>query len=125
MKELITLTTLGLMLFAGSAFAQDNTPIRDRVDDRARHFRVPRLVHDKPEVQELLTAFRGARAEFRTQLSALRISLAEASDEQKAEIKADIRELLKSHRIDQARFRKQVRTILRDLRQDRVTDSEG
>ena len=75
MKKLITLTTVGLMLFAGSGFAQNDSPTRDGDRERARHFRIPRLAVDNPEIKELLTAFRTASEEFKTKLAGYRTSL--------------------------------------------------
>jgi hypothetical protein len=51
--------------------------------------------------------------------------LAGATEARKTEIKASIRQLLKDQSIAQREFRKKVRDILRKLRQDRATDSEG
>jgi phosphoenolpyruvate-protein kinase (PTS system EI component) len=126
MKKLITLTTMGLMLLGGAAFAQDNPPVRDgHPIDRARQFRVPREALDNTEIQECLTTFREASATFKTEMTSLRSSLAGATEARKTEIKASIRQLLKDQSIAQREFRKKVRDILRKLRQDRATDSEG
>ena len=126
MKKLITLTILSSLIFAGSALAQDDAPVRDGKGDRKGHFRIPKAVRGDEDIQAAVAAYREASSGLRETIAGLREQLGAAdTDEAKDAIKEQIREQLKAHRSDQREFRKEVRRIMRELREERAGADSG
>ncbi len=126
MKKLITLTILSSLIFAGSAFAQDDRPVRDGAGDRKSHFRIPKKVRGNEDIQAAVASYREASSGLRETIQGLREQMGAAdTDEAKAAIKEQIREQLQAHRADQREFRKAVRKIMRELREARAGDDSG
>ncbi|MDA0348310.1 MAG: hypothetical protein O3C43_17630 [Verrucomicrobia bacterium] len=126
MKKLIIITSMGLMLLSGTAFAQGTAPVRDKPTDRVSDFRVPRILHDNPEIQECIAAFRAATSAFKTALSGMRAELEGATEEQAAAIKLRVRTLHQTQRDAQIALRKKVKQAARDFRLNHATtDSAG
>ncbi len=121
MKKLILLITLGSLIFSGASFAQDSeAPTRDGAVKRDGGFHVPRAVRGNEEVQEAMATYRASQVELRSSISEVRQRLAAAGEEGKEEIKTELRELMKAHRKAQLDFRKNVRSIVRELRKERA-----
>ena len=133
MKKLSSLIFAGVLFFSGTAIAQ-NSPERptggpgsgpNRVPGRPP---VPKLVRDNTDFQQWSAEFRTARDTFRTQLQEMREALQNAEESQKEGIRAQIREHLKLHRDQQNAFRKRVRALTTEMRENKAavkSDSEG
>lgn len=127
MKKLLLLITLGSLIFSGASFAQvSETPTRDGAVKRDGGFHVPRALRGNEDVQEALATYRASQVELRSSMSEVRKRLAAAGEEGKEAIKTELRELMIAHRKAQLEFRKNVRSIARELRRERaVSPTEG
>ena len=124
MKRLITLITLGSVLFTGAVSARTDTPVRNRDgQESTENFGIPRALRANEGIQTCVADYRIARQAFATEMQQLRLRLAAASDENKDAVKQQIREQLKAHRDAQTEFRKKVRELVRELRQERFADT--
>ena len=124
MKKLITLITLGSVLFTGTVSAQTDTPVRNRDgQESTENFRIPRGLRANEGIQTCVADYRTARQAFAAEMQQLRLRLAAATDVNKDAVKQQIREQLKAHRDAQTEFRKKVRQLVRELRQERVADT--
>ncbi len=127
MKKLITLLIMGAMLTGGSAFAQEDRPVRDGEHDRnVRNHIIPRLIRNNDDAKALSEDFNTVRDEFRAAMKDIRTRLAAAeTDEAKAEIKTEGKVSMREFRKAQREFRKGLRDILKELREARIADGEG
>tara|TARA_B100001123_G_scaffold304232_1_gene339638 strand:+ start:98 stop:463 length:366 start_codon:yes stop_codon:yes gene_type:complete len=115
MKKLITLITIGSLLFGGITFAQ---PGGDGGSDRERKRpgKLPRILRGDEVLAPLFEQFKADRAAFRTQFSDLRKQIADATDEEKDALVASIKELRKHNKGAQRDFRRTMRARLKELR---------
>ena len=125
MKKLITLIAVSSVMFTGAAFAQEHTPVRAQDGTRAEEFGVPLRLREEQNIQECVGSYREAREGFRTEMLQLRQRLAVAADADKAAIKEQIRQQLRTHRDEQAEFRGKLRGMMRELREQRVRGAAG
>ena len=120
MKKLVTYIAIGSLMFSGAAIAQDHTPIRAQDGTRATEFGVPLRMRDNQYIQDCVGTYRESRAAFSAEMVQLRQRLANAADADKAAIKEQIRQQLKTHRAAQAEFRGKLRGLMREVREQRL-----
>lgn len=118
MKKLIALIITGSVLLTGAAFAQDHTPIRAR--DGSNAAGVPAQLRVNQQLQDCVGDYQQARDQLCEEMQQLRERLANATDAEKAEITAQIREKLQAYHSEQSEFRKNLRGMVREFRQERV-----
>lgn len=120
MKKLFALILTGSILMAGAAFAQEHTPVRAREGANGGTFGIPARLRENQQIQECVGEYQEGRDAFRQEMQQLRERLANATDAEKAQITAQIREKLQAYNTEQRQFRKNLREIMRQFRQERV-----
>ena len=125
MKKLITIITVGSVLFSSSIIAQVNEPVRARDGTRSSQFGVPLRLRENQDIQDCIGQYQEAKGVLTKELQQLRERLANASAEDQVAIKQQIREQLRAHCDEQREFRKNLRGVMRQLREERVGKGSG
>jgi len=125
MKKLMSLMVIGSVLFSGAAFAQDHEPVRAQDGSRTDQLGIPVRLRENPDIQNCVGEYREAREAFKQVLLQLRERLVVASEEDKVAIAEQIREQLRTHLGEQRAFRRDVRKIMRQLREHRNGPGTG
>jgi hypothetical protein len=114
MKKLITLITLGSLLFGGASFAQTEGDGASGERDR-NQFRLPHVIRDtdNKDVTDALTAYQDAKGAFRLAMSALRTN---ADGVDKEGLRTARRLAMSTFKEAQHDFRRLVREEIRTLR---------
>jgi Skp family chaperone for outer membrane proteins len=120
MKKLTTLITAACVIFSTAAMAQDHQPIKARDGTGTDTFGVPVRLREDVDIQNCVGDYQTARNAFQAEMQQLRLKLASASATDQAAIREQIREQLKAHRETQVEFRKNLRGIMGQMRQQRV-----
>ena len=120
MKKLITLIAIGSVLFSGALVAQEYDPVRARDGSGMGTYGVPVRLYENQDIQECIARYEEARGTLTQEVKQLRERLANASPEDQAAIKEQIRDQLRAHCDEQREFRKGLRGIMRQMRQERL-----
>ena len=120
MKKVITLIAIGSVLFSGVLTAQENEPIRARDGSGSGGYGVPVRLRENQDIQDCIAKYEEARGALTQEVKQLRERLANASPEDQAAIKEQIREHLRAHCDEQREFRKGLRGVMRQMRQERL-----
>jgi len=133
MNKLLLKIVLGLGIISGSAFAQTSpeggirNPIGVPGDRPTRPSgpSVPSLVRDNDQVKVFAAEFNASRETFRSRLDAMKRALQEAPESQKMLKREQIRQLLIDHRATQIEFRKNLRQVSKDFRDEKLVKDTG
>ena len=125
MKKLITIIAVGSLMFSGALSAQVNEPALARDGSRGEQFGVPTRMRDNQDIQDCIARYEEVRGVLSEELKQLRERLAKAAPEDQSAIKEQIREQLRIHCDEQRELRKELRGVMRQLRQERIGKSTG
>jgi hypothetical protein len=123
MKKLITLIAVGSLLLSSGLSAQVNEPVRARDGTRDGQFGVPNRMRENQDIQECIARYEEVRGVLSEELKQLRERMATAAPEDQAAIKEQIREQLRIHCDEQRELRKELRGVMRKLREERIGKS--
>ena len=118
MKKLVTLIIMTSLLFTGLGWAQDGEPPsgRDGIQ-KPGQARVPRAIRENSDVLVLITAFKMDKEIFQGAFQTLRQRIADATEEDRAGLRNELRTLLKDNFHAQRDFRREIRRIARAARE--------
>ena len=82
-------------------------------------------MRDNQDIQDCIARYEEVRGVLSEELKQLRERLAKAAPEDQSAIKEQIREQLRIHCDEQRELRKELRGVMRQLRQERIGKSTG
>ena len=113
----------GILIISGSALAQTSPEGGPRVPGdrptRPTGPSDPTLVRDNDQVKVFALEFNASRETFRARLAEIKKALQDAPESEKRQQRAKIRQVLIDHRAAQIEFRKSLRRISKDIRDEK------
>jgi hypothetical protein len=130
MKNIFSNIAVGLLILTSTTFAQTKPTGGPSGGPGDRPTRpngppVPSLVRDNDQIKVFAADFNTSRETFRARLLEMKKILQETPENQRTEQRAKIRQFLVDHRTAQNEFRKNIRRVTKEVREEKLGVESG